>query len=309
MSVGATAALVAACGGRTPTDEYLDLDRATGGQRSGGTGGLAPIGGNAPGGTGATAGYPMPTGGFPGGSCPVYDFADTVPNSIRGSTVGGENHASPHCGAEWGSPDAPVTFTAPFAGQYVFDTIGSELDTVLSVYDGYCAFGTEFGCNDDTIDLWSQVVVQLGAGQTVTAVVDGFGGNVGEFVLNVKLAAGDWGCPDAVIGAPTTIYGSTYGQDANYDVSCNPYPAPTYTVLFAPDTADMYTIDTYGSDYDTVLAVLQGSCSGAEIACNDDAGPYVQSLVNVSLAAGEPITILVSGYYGDSGNFVLNVNR
>jgi hypothetical protein len=310
MFLSATLAGASACGGRTPTDEYLETDPAGGG-RSGGTGGRTiTIGGTNGGGTGGVVG---PIGGFQGGGarCAVYDFANIVPNSIRGTTVGEEDHAFAYCGAVPGSPDAPVTFTAPVAGNYVFDTVGSYMDTVLSVYDGYCNFLTPLDCNDDSMyDVQSRAVVQLATGQGVTAVVDGFGGIVGDFVLNVSLAEGDPGCPDTTITTATTVYGSTYGQRVGYDVSCTDiHPSPTYSVVFIPDIGGTYTIDTFGSNYDTVLAVLQGTCGGTELGCNDDASFGVQSRVTVTLAIGVPVTILVSGYYGDTGSFMLNISR
>jgi hypothetical protein len=55
---------------------------------------------------------------------------------------------------------------------------------VLVVYD---ATGTEIGCDDDTCNFQSTVVVTLTSGQQVTIVVDGYGaGDVGDYVLNIN---------------------------------------------------------------------------------------------------------------------------
>src|SRR5207249_8276513 len=57
-----------------------------------------------------------------------------------------------------------------------------------------------------------------------------------------------------------------------------------------------------------VVAVSPGSsCSGAELACNDDFSG-VQSGVSVALAANQTIIIVVDGYSTESGNYTLHIN-
>jgi hypothetical protein len=46
------------------------------------------------------------------------------------------------------APDAVFLYTAPFAGDFAIDTIGSGYDTLLAVRQQSCA-GTPLGCNDD----------------------------------------------------------------------------------------------------------------------------------------------------------------
>ena len=62
--------------------------------------------------------------------------------------------------------------------------------------------------------------------------------------------------------------GSTAGSSVEVDLSCglNPGSAVAYTWT-APANAS-YQLDTYGSDYDTVLGVLLGDCE--EDVCDDD---------------------------------------
>ena len=57
-----------------------------------------------------------------------------------------------------------------------------------------------------------------------------------------------------------------------------------------------------------MLAVRSEDCSGTELACNDDDSYTLQSRLEVYLYSGQTVTIVVSGYSGDTGNFVLNVN-
>ena len=70
--------------------------------------------------------------------------------------------------------------------------------------------------------------------------------------------------------------------------------------------AGRYAFVTDGSDYDTSLLILDGDC-GAELACDDDGGEGTLSRATVDLAEGEAVTVLVGGFRGRSGAFVLGV--
>ncbi len=72
----------------------------------------------------------------------------------------------------------------------------------------------------------------------------------------------------------------------------------------APASGD-YTFDTFGSDFDTVLTVLDG-CGGAELACNDDT-LGTQSEVTVTLSAGQTVLVVVDGFAASIGDVVVNV--
>jgi hypothetical protein len=66
------------------------------------------------------------------------------------------------------------------------------------------------------------------------------------------------------------------------------------------------SFDTFGSGFDTVLAVYTGSRVDAlvEVASNDDAGSR-QSLVLFPVSAGTTYLVAVAGYDGDTGEFTL----
>ena len=77
------------------------------------------------------------------------------------------------------------------AGTYIFDTYGSDWDTILYARDPSCP-GLEFGCNDDSEErgsLQSALTLDLAAGETVWLVVDGYEvitqGTGGPIQLNV----------------------------------------------------------------------------------------------------------------------------
>ena len=235
--------------------------------------------------------------------CPDADLGSTVPQRHAGTTLGRVDFFTSSCGAVPGSPDYSAVFTPELTGEYVFQTVTSQFDTVLSVLQGECG-SIELGCDDDTIQYFSWVAVELLAGDTVTAVVDGADGAAGDFMLRVDRVA----CPNRRLSeAPTTIQDTTEGHESFHTTSCGgAWTAPDFTLVFTAPVTRRFTFDTVGSDYDTVLTLLAGSCEGNELACDDDSHG-LQSELSANLDAGESVTVVVTGYAGAYGPFVLNV--
>ena len=78
----------------------------------------------------------------------------------------------------------------------------------------------------------------------------------------------------------------------------------TYT---AP-SAGLVTVDTFGSTFDTSLAVYSGNSVGSlsAVASNDDSGSGVQSQVTFNAAAGNRYRIAVDGWNGATGAIKLS---
>ena len=124
-------------------------------------------------------------------------------------------------------------------------------------------------------------------------------------------------CPDGDLGAATgaaVTMGSNASASHHRAGSCfDPTSAPGNDLAFrftAPSDG-VYTFDTVGSDYDTLLYVRDGGCSGAELACNDDidldASNY-QSTVDVVLTTGQAVMVVLDSYSAlDVGSYVLNI--
>ncbi|WP_437992339.1 MXAN_6577-like cysteine-rich protein [Sorangium sp. So ce145] len=248
-------------------------------------------------------------------ACPLDTLATGLPLSITGNTWGLGDAVSTHCGSI-DTSDASYRFTAPRAGRYVFDTSGSTFDTVLELRRGSCS-GTVISCNDNDDDnamgaKTSRLVANLAEGQTVVAVVDGVDGGSGPFTLNVSEYVPP-PCPELTLDAtfPQTVTGTTAIPDR---VSAVPSPCtsdsgPEATYAFTAPATALYTFDTFGSSFDTVLHVHEGTCSGESVACNDDTSGR-QSQVKVMLREGETISVVVDGYAPvASGPFQLNVSQ
>ena len=76
---------------------------------------------------------------------------------------------------------------------------------------------------------------------------------------------------------------------------------------FTPPAGGLMIVDTFGSDFDTGLAVYTGSCGSlTEAACNDDTDG-VTSQITLPVAAGVTYYILAGGYSAHVGNLVLHL--
>jgi hypothetical protein len=137
-------------------------------------------------------------------SCAAANLGSSVGTGVvRGSTAGRTSSSTPPatCVSPMAapSPDAVFAWTAPAAGTYTFDTVGSSFDTVLTLRTGGCD-GPIVACSDDLAMgvLESRIVTPLAAGQTVLIAVDGYNGLSGAFTLNIA------GSPTTDAGVPCT---------------------------------------------------------------------------------------------------------
>lgn len=118
--------------------------------------------------------------------CPEDDLGSATGEGIAVGTLDLQgNEFRPSCAEVANGEDLAFAWTAPASGSWLFDTLGSEFDTVIAVFDG-CE-GSELACNDDTSEVvQSALRIELSAGQRVVVVVDEYGVlERGAFKLNV----------------------------------------------------------------------------------------------------------------------------
>lgn len=240
------------------------------------------------------------------GMCPDGDVGVIIPVTLSGDTTDGDNTTFSSCGGGTGNDDQ-WTFTAPTAGIYTADTLGSDFDTVLYALQG-CG-GSELACNDDAGDATSRINVTLAEGEEVVFVVDGADLESGSYNLNVELDA----CPDfELVGAlPIQVTGNTASEVDSSSPACGFSNAPDVSYTYTAPVAGTYIFDTEGSSFDTVLDVLEGfTCEGTSLGCDDDDPDLIgnASRVAVTLTAGQEVTVLVDGFSANSGDYVLNVS-
>ena len=107
-----------------------------------------------------------------------------------------------------------------------------------------------------------------------------------------------------------TVYGSTIGATADGGANCTTTTgtADVWHRLWVPCTRTV-SLDTAGSDYDTVLSVHTG-CPGTaanQVACNDDVFPgTLWSSLTFTPTGGQYYYVRVSGYNTAAGHYQLN---
>lgn len=100
---------------------------------------------------------------------------------------------------------------------------------------------------------------------------------------------------------------TTASGDGQFALSCAPGVADDVGIFWVAPEAGYYSIDTFGSSFDTALAVLSDSCS-AELECNDDAGGEISSELVREFAAGEAVVFAVDGESGSFGDVVITTH-
>ncbi len=112
------------------------------------------------------------------------------------------------------------------------------------------------------------------------------------------------------IAGPGTVTGSNVGATAEPGQPLIVYPTSTNAVWwrFTPSQAGILTIDTCGSNFDTLMAVFTGPAVNAlsGVASNDDSCG-LQSRVTFAATANVEHQIAVVGYQNDTGSITLNL--
>ncbi len=125
----------------------------------------------------------------------------------------------------------------------------------------------------------------------------------------------DPGCNDDCINAVEVFDGRNIGNNANRgpdddEASCQFDSDNDVWFFYVASCPGRVMMDTIGSQFvpsnDTVLTVYD-ACGGAEVACDDDSGPGLLSLVEFNAVAGTTYLVRIAGFMGNAGDLVLNI--
>jgi hypothetical protein len=113
----------------------------------------------------------------------------------------------------------------------------------------------------------------------------------------------------AITSLPFFDTGATCDNINDYDIEC-PYDSNSKDVVYSyiPAVDICISVDLFGSSYDTKTYVYDEDMN--IIACDDDhyGGPgYLSFIEEADLVGGMTYYIVVDGYGGDCGEFVLNI--
>ena len=244
-------------------------------------------------------------------ACPVDDLESNIGTAVvEGQEMPVRDNQNGLCAGQ-GRGEMGYRWSAPSDDTYLFHTLGSTYDTSLYVRRGGCD-GEVLACSEESGPLpgadGPAVVLPLTAGEVVTIVVDGMLHDDGVHQVNIYGRAG--ACAgealEQAVGA-AVIAGDTADAPTVFLSPCGGAGHQKVHTWQAPE-AGVYEITTAGSDYDTVLFVLDGDCGPDAIACNDDSDG-LQSSVRVEVEAGQVLTLVVGGFANNSGQYVLNIER
>jgi hypothetical protein len=218
-------------------------------------------------------------------------------------------------------------FTAPGNGTLTMSTCGTAAyDTVIAIYNGLtCPPAAPLSCNDDFAGCagnTSQLSRAVVAGQHYLIRLGGFGtSSRGTGTLNLTFS----GPPafDECVGATTVVCNTTTtvsstsatqnGTDPAFSCRFGGPGAGFGTIWFKfVATGPAATLDLSASAVsDTMMAVYSGTCGAlTEIACDDDSGTGLRSLINVGgLTAGTTYFVQVGGFgASDVGSITLDLD-
>ncbi|MCK5876279.1 MAG: hypothetical protein KAG43_01490 [Candidatus Marithrix sp.] len=187
----------------------------------------------------------------------------------------------------------------------VFDTYGSDYDTVLGIWTGEQHALTEVVCNDNgtEVTMGSQLSTELTGGNNYFIGINGFNQETGKLTFNAKsfssLNNDDLA---TAIEVKTVPYTNTQQVDiASVDTNetlseCATSAYNSVWYQYESNTAQSLVLETLHSNYNTVLSLWSGSENSlTELACNDNIDDHHDySQIRVTLEADKTYYINVS---------------
>ncbi len=124
-------------------------------------------------------------------------------------------------------------------------------------------------------------------------------------------------CIDADLGeslGPEVFVGNTFGEQDDIQTFCGGDSAPDMAFLWTAPSSGLFSINTCGSAFDTVLELRTPECPGMMLACNDDieslACGAFESEVRFEARENQQFIVVVDGlFFSEAGDFRINVRK
>jgi hypothetical protein len=249
-------------------------------------------------------------------SCPAADLGSTVPQTIAGSLAAVPNDYLLPCSEVSTANDAGFLFTAPADGGYSFAATYSEnasFTLPLFALTGGCDGEASACTSSSSLTDVDALTLRMQAGETAAVFVSGMYDNSDvhfDLVVDeVEMPT----CPMAEVPAmlPAIVPSTTIAAGNDHAPSCGGAIGSDAEITFTAPTDGPYVFASQSNDVYPVVAVLDGTCEGSEIACVDPAGAgtYGEPGAVVDLVAGQEVTVVVDDRRGEAGDFDLVVER
>ncbi len=232
------------------------------------------------------------------------------------------------------------SYTPTMSGLVEIHTLGSNYNTVLSVFDGCslfvipCSLPTELACQDDDFGPQSVVTLNVIAGENYRIKVSDYNTSDGGGSLNFNLTwfppndqCGNAAIIPSVIYDPPTYSTTSAGtEQCEAQESCevnNSGVSHTVWYSYTAPCDGTISLNTNGSSYDTVLSVWDrcgywpgvdypcnyGQPAPVQLSCDDDSGTGLQSqIIDVPVSEGEEYLIKVAAYGTGAAGGTVNFN-
>jgi hypothetical protein len=150
-------------------------------------------------------------------------------------------------------------------------------------------------CNDDDLDsVQSMIEFEMFAGQEYTVVVDGYGGDAGQFQLNVELVGGQQSlCDGATLAPPDVPFSLQWGAfDTSEDVfhGCGFTPLERRFIWTVPEDGS-YSVSQQAGANESSVTVLFDGCQGNQGLCVPP-GPNNEVYAEFEAFAGQEIVFV-----------------
>jgi hypothetical protein len=233
--------------------------------------------------------------------------APPVVSSVNATREAGE---PVHAGYR-GDTSVWYSWTAPASGMVVFDTFGSDIDTMLGIYTGSSVSAlTQVAANDDASgQTQSEASFNAVAGTRYMIAVDGWqhGGSIhlkwrqptppptqapaNDNFANAMPLSGATGSAAAV----SSVYAT---REAGEPIHAGYRGDTSVWYAWTAPANGTVTFDTFGSDIDTMLGIYTGTGVSAltQVAANDDANGTSQSQAGFTAVAGTRYMVAVDGW-------------
>lgn len=192
-------------------------------------------------------------------------------------------------------------FVGPLSGLAIVDTCASDFDTMLEVFIGPCSSLTPEFCNDDSpecdgLQAFAAFPCQFGSVYYIWAG----GWADGSGILGIRyhvVPSNDesWGAIALTEGIyhSQSIHGAT---DDNHSFCLGDSRNNGVWFTYTPNLTGTATVDTCGSNFDTMVEIFSGIHSNLlPIACNDDSC-NLQSVVSFPCSSGQTYFIWAGSY-------------
>jgi len=247
------------------------------------------------------------------------DLASVVSTTVSGNNNGyldepGEPAQSAAINSAW------YSWTAPEAGRLNIDTVGSALDTFLTLATGPSVGGLTVLAQNDDIDggagnFQSAIEFFVAGGVEYQIGMDGWNTDTGSFDLNLLFTPSNDNFANRIDLGSASI--SDTGTNVAFTAETGePAQSGAVTSAWWSWTAPLdgtVVADTIGSGHDTFLTATTGSAVNAltVLEQNDDidvgAGNFL-SEVTIPVVAGTEYQFAVDGWMANTGTIVLNLD-